>query len=195
MVTWQVQKNNIIPLHSRPFIILDRDGVINYESTEYIKTPEEWIPIPGSLNAIAQLNRAGFHVVVATNQSGVARGFYDIAMLDSIHEKLMHELAAYGGYIEEIFFCPHHPDEHCVCRKPQPGLLYQIQDKYAVNLAKTFFIGDSWIDVQAANTVGCKPLLVLTGNGKKAAERHPELLHVPTFADLAAAAEYVMRQT
>jgi D-glycero-D-manno-heptose 1,7-bisphosphate phosphatase len=174
------------------FIILDRDGVINYESGEYIKSPEEWVPIPGSLEAIAHLNRAGFRVIVATNQSGVARGLYDLDMLDRIHEKLMHELAAVGGYVDEIFFCPHHPNDHCLCRKPKPGLLHRIQEKYAINLTETFFIGDSIVDVQAAEIAGCRPLLVLSGKGKAALERYPELLAIPAFADLAEAVEYVL---
>ncbi len=174
------------------FIILDRDGVINYESDEYIKSPDEWLPIPGSLDAIAQLNRHGFRVLVATNQSGVARGLYDLHTLDEIHEKLMHELATVGGYVDEIFFCPHHPDEKCFCRKPKPGMFYQIQEKYPVNFDEVYFIGDSFIDVQAAQTVGCMPLLVLTGKGTKSLECYPELLNVPNFPDLARAVEYVI---
>ncbi|TAK72030.1 MAG: D-glycero-beta-D-manno-heptose 1,7-bisphosphate 7-phosphatase [Gammaproteobacteria bacterium] len=178
-----------------PFIILDRDGVINYDSDEYIKSPDEWRPIPGSLDAIAQLNRAGFRVLIATNQSGVARGHYDLDMLSNIHEKLIRELAAHGGYIEEIFFCPHHPEEGCVCRKPKPGLLHQIAEKYGVNLGETFFIGDSHVDIQAAQAAGCKPLLVMTGNGEKVRERHPELfITIPSFADLASAVEFVLLQ-
>lgn len=175
-----------------PFVILDRDGVINYDSEEYIKSPEEWLPIPGSLDAIAQLNRAGFRVLIATNQSGVARGLYDIETLDQIHEKLLRELAAVGGYVEEIFFCPHHPDEHCHCRKPKPGLLFNIQEKYAVPLTETFFIGDSYVDVAAAQVAGCHPLLVMTGKGRYSLERYPELLHIPQFEDLAHAAQFVM---
>jgi len=176
------------------FIILDRDGVINFDSTEYIKTPEEWQAIPGSLEAIAQLNRYGFRVIIATNQSGIARGYYDVDTLDRIHEKLMYELAAVGGCIEEIFFCPHHPDEHCHCRKPKPGLLYQMQKKYPLNLTETFFIGDSYADMQAAQTAGCKPVLVLTGNGKKALQACPDLFRVPHFSDLAKAVDYVLSQ-
>ncbi|SRR5579885_927883 len=174
------------------FIILDRDGVINYDSDEYIKSPEEWLPIPGSLDAIAQLNRSGFRVLVATNQSGIARGYYDLDTLDQIHEKLMQELASVGGYIDEIFFCPHHPDEGCVCRKPKPGLLYQIRDKYGVNFYKTYFIGDTYSDIQAARSVGCMPILVLSGKGQKALENNPELSTVPNFEDLARAVEYVL---
>jgi D-glycero-D-manno-heptose 1,7-bisphosphate phosphatase len=176
------------------FIILDRDGVINYDSDEYIKSPEEWLPIPGSLDAIAQLNRAGFRVLIATNQSGVARGYYDLETLDLIHEKLMRELAACGGYIEEIFFCPHHPEEHCACRKPNPGLIYQIQKKYPIQLAHTFFIGDSLVDIQAATTSGCMPILILSSKGQKTLAEHPELIHIPHFPNLAQAVEYVLDQ-
>src|SRR3990167_5219043 len=175
-----------------PFIILDRDGVINFDSDLYIKTPDEWRPIPGSLEAVAELNRAGFHVVVATNQSGIARGLYDIHTLDEIHEKIMRELAALGGYIEEIFFCPHHPDEGCLCRKPKPGLLFKIQEKYTINLPDTYLIGDSMADMFAALAAGCKPLLILSEKGKKAREIYPELTHFPAFANLAEAADYVI---
>lgn len=175
-----------------PFIILDRDGVINYDSDLYIKSPAEWLPIPGSLEAIAKLNRYGFHVLIATNQSGVARGYYDIEMLDQIHEKLMQELAAVGGYVEEIFFCPHHPDDHCDCRKPKPGLLYQIEKKYPLKLHDTYFIGDSYVDVQAAQAAGCKPILILTRKGQMALEKYPELLNTTCFDSLAQAADYVL---
>lgn len=174
------------------YIILDRDGVINYDSDQYIKSPDEWLPIPRSLEAIALLNRAGFRVLVATNQSGVARGYYDLETLDQIHEKMMRELAAVGGYVEEIFFCPHHPDENCHCRKPKPGLLQQIQAKYPLVLAETYFIGDSLADLGAAEAAGCKSLLVKTGNGIKTLEKHPHYSKIPAFADLHEAALYVL---
>jgi D-glycero-D-manno-heptose 1,7-bisphosphate phosphatase len=177
-----------------PFIILDRDGVINYDSEEYIKSPEEWLPIPGSLDAIAQLNRSGFQVLVATNQSGVARGYYDLDGLSRIHEKLQDELAAVGGYIEEIFYCPHHPLDACLCRKPKPGLLHQMKMKYQIDLTNTFFIGDSAVDVQAAQAAGCMPILVMTGNGQKSLKNYPEFINIPTFPDLARATEYVISE-
>lgn len=177
-----------------PFIILDRDGVINYDSDQYIKSPDEWQPIPGSLEAIALLNRHGYQVLVATNQSGIARGHYDLETLDLIHEKLMRELASVGGYVDEIFFCPHHPDEKCNCRKPQPGLIRRIQEKYKINLAETFFIGDSHVDILAAQSAGCKPLLVLTGNGQRLLANFPEFASIPSFADLAHAVDYVLFQ-
>lgn len=175
------------------YIILDRDGVINFDSLKYIKSPDEWEAIPGSLEAIAQLNRAGYRVIVVTNQSGVARGYYDVETLDKIHEKFQHELAAVGGHIEEIFFCPHHPLDECNCRKPKPGMLRQIQQKYPeINFANTFFIGDSLVDMQVAVTVGCTPLLVLTGNGKKTLEENPDLSNVNSFENLRMAVDYVL---
>lgn len=175
----------------KKIIILDRDGVINYDSYNYIKTPEEFLPIPGSLEAIATLNRAGYEVIIATNQSGIARGYYDVAMLDQIHEKLRRELAAVDGYISDILFCPHHPDENCTCRKPLPGMLLQISKKHQVNLSDTFFVGDKLSDVQAARAVGCKPLLVRTALEPPA--ESAEIADVPRFADLAQAVSYLVR--
>lgn len=177
-----------------PFIILDRDGVINHDSMAYIKSPDEWLPIPGSLDAIAQLNRAGYRVLVATNQSGVARGYYDLNTLSDIHEKLARELASVGGYVEEIFYCPHHPEENCDCRKPKTGLFEQIQSKYPVVWEKTYFIGDSYSDMQVALAMNCLPILVRTGNGEAVLQKYPELASIPNFADLARAVEYVLSQ-
>lgn len=177
-----------------PYIILDRDGVINFDSDQYIKSPDEWLPIPRSLEAVAALNRAGYRVIVATNQSGVARGFYDVATLDQIHEKMMRELAAVGGYVEEIFYCPHHPEDECGCRKPKPGMLHAIQKKYQLDLPTIYFIGDSFADMGAAEAAGCKPLLVLTGNGKKTLAKHPHLAKVPAFTDLSEAVGYILAQ-
>lgn len=176
----------------KSFIILDRDGVINYDSDEYIKNPDEWRAIPGSLEAIAKLNCAGFSVMVVTNQSGISRGLYSLDMLAKIHNKLLNELKSVGGHIEEIFFCPHHPDDQCECRKPKPGMLYQLQKKYSVDLSKLFFIGDSIYDIKAAQTAGCIPILVLTGNGKKTLQSHPELTQINHFNDLATAVDYIL---
>lgn len=176
-----------------PLIILDRDGVINYDSDEYIKSPDEWHAIPGSLEAIAQLNRAGYQVVIVTNQSGVARGFYDLETLDKIHEKMQEELAEVGGYIEEIFFCPHHPDEHCNCRKPKPGLLHKIREKYGVELSESYFIGDTLTDMQVAAEVNCKPILLMTGKGKRTLEKNPELASLQCFDDLASAVHFILK--
>lgn len=177
------------------FVILDRDGVINHDSREYIKTPDEWLPIPGSLAAIAQLNRHGFRVVVATNQSGIARGYYDIEMLDRIHEKMVELLAAEGGHIDHIFFCPHHPDEKCACRKPQPGMIEQFAMQYSADLTKTYFVGDSLGDMLAAQSKQCRPLLVRTGNGERVLASHPEVQTIPNFANLAEAVDYIISQS
>lgn len=176
------------------YIILDRDGVINYDSNEYIKSPDEWHPIPGSLEAIAELNRAGYHVIVATNQSGIARGYYDLETLSLIHEKLMQELFSVGGYIEEIFFCPHHPEQQCFCRKPKPGMLYQIRDQYSLDLTQVYFIGDSVADVEVSLTAGCKPLLVLTGNGQKTVDKYADSHQIPAFVNLSAAVQFVIEK-
>lgn len=178
-----------------PIILLDRDGVINFDSDEYIKSPDEWQAIPGSLEAIAQLNRCGYQVLVVTNQSGIARGYYDLATLDLIHEKLTEELAAVGGHIEAFYFCPHHPKDKCHCRKPQPGMLHKIREKYALDFKDVFFIGDSLTDMQVALEVGCKPILVLTGNGKKTLETHPTLAnHLQYFENLASAVSFILNK-
>ncbi len=177
-----------------PLIILDRDGVINQESNQYIKSPDEWLPIPGSLEAIAALNQAGYQVVVATNQSGIARGLFDLPMLEKIHAKLHAALRVLGGKLADIFFCPHHPQDNCFCRKPQPGLFLQIREKYKLNLADVFFVGDSFSDIQAAQNAGCKPLLVLTGNGQKTLASYTEALAIPSFANLHALAEFVIHE-
>jgi len=178
----------------KKLIILDRDGVINYDSDDYIKTPDEWHAIPGSLDAIAKLNRAGYHVVVATNQSGVARGFYDIPMLHRIHEKLTTELATFGGVIDEIFFCPHHPDEKCDCRKPALEMFRQIQHKYDNDLSDVYFIGDSYSDIQVAKKLPCKPILVLTSKGENTLNNNPEFLTIPHFLNLASAVDFILNQ-
>ena len=153
-------------------VILDRDGTINRASDQFVKSPEEWEPLPGALEAIGRLNHAGYHVVLATNQSGLGRGLFDMASLNSVHAHMMKTLATHGGRIDAVFYCPHAPDEGCHCRKPEPGLLEQIADRYGVDLHAVPYIGDSLRDMQAAANAGCKPHLVCTG-------RHPELLGHP----------------
>ena len=152
---------------TQPLIILDRDGVINEDSDEYIKSPDEFIPIVGSLAAIAKLKRAGYTIVIATNQSGIARGYFDENTLHAMHEKLHTLLAAEGGRIDKIYYCPHGPDDDCDCRKPKPGLLQQILKDYPVNPAEVVAIGDSLRDLQAALAVGIPSILVRTGKGSK----------------------------
>lgn len=148
-------------------VILDRDGVINHDSAAYIKSPEEWKPIPGSLEAIALLNQAGYRVLVATNQSGVGRGLFDMATLNAIHDKMHRALSLVGGRVDGIFYCPHAQDAGCACRKPRPGLLDEIARRFGVSLEGVPFIGDSLRDLQAGAAVGAQPVLVLTGKGKK----------------------------
>ncbi|HNQ76708.1 MAG TPA: D-glycero-beta-D-manno-heptose 1,7-bisphosphate 7-phosphatase [Pseudothauera hydrothermalis] len=151
-------------------IILDRDGVINYDSEQFIKSPDEWRPIPGSLEAIAKLNQWGWRVVVATNQSGVGRGLFGMDTLNAIHEKMVKTLAQAGGRIDAIFFCPHAADSTCECRKPKPGMLRQIAERFNTPLDDVPVVGDSLRDLQAAVAVGAQPYLVLTGKGQKTRE-------------------------
>lgn len=154
--------------------ILDRDGVINHDSDAYIKHPDEWEAIPGSLDAIARLSRAGWKVVVATNQSGVGRGMFTMDTLNAIHAKLRREVALAGGHIDAIFVCPHGPDDACNCRKPRPGLFQEIARRYDIPLRDVPAVGDSLRDIQAADAAGCRTWLVLTGNGPKT-RQSPEL--------------------
>lgn len=171
-------------------IVLDRDGVINQDSDAYIKSVDEWIPIPGSLEAVARLNHAGYRILVATNQSGLSRGLFSIDDLNAIHRKLRRELSVLGAQIDAIFFCPHKPEALCLCRKPLPGLLEDIAQRLRVELKGVPFIGDSIADIRAASAVGAMPLLVLTGKGQQTLAKHgSELSDIPVFADLAAAAE------
>jgi D-glycero-D-manno-heptose 1,7-bisphosphate phosphatase len=168
-------------------IVLDRDGVINRDSDEYIKSPEEWIGYPSSIEAIARLSAAGFTVVVATNQSGVGRGLFDAATLDAIHAKMVGEVEAAGGRIAGIYVCPHRPDEACECRKPAPGLLRRIEADFGTRLSGVPVVGDKASDMLAAMAVGARPILVLSGRGRAAASR-PEVSGWEIFEDLAAAA-------
>lgn len=168
-------------------VILDRDGVINHDSDAYIKSPEEWKPIPGSLEAIALLNQAGCHVVVATNQSGVGRGLLEMATLNAIHDKMHRALGLVGGRIDAIFFCPHAQDAGCACRKPKPGLFEDIARRFNISLRDVPSIGDSLRDLQASATVGAQPILVLTGKGSKTQREGDLPPGTRVFADLAAA--------
>ncbi len=165
-------------------VILDRDGVINYDSAEFIKKPDEWKPIPGSLEAIARLTQAGYHVVVATNQSGVGRGLLDMATLSAIHDKMHKALAHAGGRIDAVFYCPHAQDANCNCRKPKTGLLEDIARRFNVDLGGVPCIGDSLRDLQAAARVEAQPILVLTGKGRQTAAAGGLPANTQTFADL-----------
>ncbi len=157
-------------------IILDQNGVINHHSDTYIKTPDEWQPIPDSLVAIAQLNHLGYRVVIASNQSGIGRGLLDMTMFTAINDKMYKAVQQVGGYIDAIFFCPHTNADRCSCRKPNMGLFEEIAQRYGVDLSTVPAIGDSLKDLQAASAAGAKPVLVLTGNGAKtqASKQLPE---------------------
>ena len=178
--------------------ILDRDGTINRDSDEYIKSPEEWEPLPGALEAIARLNHAGWHVVVASNQSGLGRGLFDVGSLNAMHSKMHKALAAVGGRIDAVFYCPHSPGEGekaCTCRKPLPGLFEQIGERYGIDLAGVPTAGDSLRDLQAGVAVGCEPHLVLTGKslglrGHPLPPSYPAGTH--THTDLAAFADFII---
>lgn len=167
-------------------VILDRDGVLNQDSDAFIKSPAEWIPVPGSLEAVARLNQAGYRVVVATNQSGIARGLLDLDLLGQIHETMRRALADVGGHVDGIFFCPHGPDDGCRCRKPRPGLFEEISARFDVSLDGVPAIGDSLRDLQAAASVGAAPILVRTGKGLRTQENPALDSRVPVYADLAA---------
>ena len=148
-------------------IILDRDGVINFDSDKFIKSPDEWKPIPGSLEAVARLNQNGYRVVVASNQSGLGRGLFEMAALNAIHAKMHKALAQFGGRIDAVFYCPHAADSQCICRKPRVGLFLQIAERFHVDLAGVPAVGDSLRDLEAAAAAGCQPMLVETGKGRK----------------------------
>ncbi|MBA3696936.1 MAG: D-glycero-beta-D-manno-heptose 1,7-bisphosphate 7-phosphatase [Methylotenera sp.] len=148
-------------------VILDRDGVLNQDSANFIKTPNEWIPIPGSLEAVALLNQSGFRIVVATNQSGVSRGLFDMATLNSIHDKMHREMAQVGGRTDAVFYCPHAADDHCSCRKPKTGMIEDIGKRFSVELSEVPAVGDSLRDLQAFANAGCQPILVRTGKGEE----------------------------
>ncbi len=176
-------------------IVLDRDGVINHDSDAYIKSKEEWQPIDGSLEAIARLNHGGYTVVVASNQSGLARGYFDIEALSAMHKKMDEMLAKIGGQVDAIFYCPHGPDDGCACRKPKPGMLLEIGQRFNVSLKEVVFIGDSISDLKAASNANAKAMLVRTGKGVKA-EKIVQAEYdqsIPVYDDLAAAVTAILK--
>ncbi|MGI9236561.1 MAG: D-glycero-beta-D-manno-heptose 1,7-bisphosphate 7-phosphatase [Woeseiaceae bacterium] len=180
---------------NRKLVILDRDGVINRESSAFVKSPDEWVPLPGSIRAIATLSRAGFIVAVASNQSGLARGLFDRNTLRAMHRKLRKLVATAGGRVDRIEVCPHGPDEGCSCRKPSPGLLYRLAHRFHADLAATPVIGDSLRDLEAAAAAGARPILVRTGNGRETETTlDGALAGTEVFDDLAAAARALVRE-
>jgi D-glycero-D-manno-heptose 1,7-bisphosphate phosphatase len=182
-------------------VILDRDGTINADRDDYVKTPEEWVALPGAMEAIARLNHAGWHTVIATNQSGLGRGLFDMTTLNAMHAKLNKELAVAGGRIDAVFFCPHAPSEHCACRKPLPGLFMQIGERFGVELSDVIAVGDSLRDLQAAAAAGCQTHLVRTGKSDPArldaagaAQLAASVPGTVVHADLASFAEFVVQR-
>lgn len=169
------------------FIILDRDGVINHDSDHYIKSPDEWRPIPGSLEAIARLTQWGYRIVVATNQSGIGQGLFEMDTLNAIHEKMIKAASQMGGRIDAVFFCPHINGDECDCRKPKPGMFEEIAARYNISLTGVPAVGDSLRDLLAARDAGASPMLVLTGKGRKTQTAPALPPKTPVFADLAAA--------
>ena len=173
-------------------LILDRDGVINEEPDECVASPAEWQPIPGSLEAIARANSAGFYVVVASNQPGLAQGRLDIDALNAIHQKMFSELSMAGGHVDAIFFCPHAPEDKCPCRKPLPGMLVEIGSRFHTDLRSVPVIGNSVQDIQAARAAGAQPVLVRTGNWQHCLQHKQELQGVSVYENLAAAVDALL---
>jgi D-glycero-D-manno-heptose 1,7-bisphosphate phosphatase len=184
-------------MSTHKLVILDRDGTINHDSAEYVKSAEEWEPMSGSLEAIARLNHAGWHVVVASNQSGLGRGLFEVSDLNEIHAKMHRMLAAVGGRVDAVFYCPHAPGDACHCRKPESGLFEQIGERYGYALAGVPAVGDSVRDLIAATAVGCEPHLVLTGKsagykGRALPDTVPA--HTVAHADLSAFVDYLLER-
>lgn len=173
-------------------VILDRDGVINFDSAQFIKSPAEWKPIPGSLEAISRLHQNGYRIVVATNQSGVGRGLFDMDTLNQIHAKMHKAVVAHGGAIDAIFYCPHAADSNCECRKPKPGMFKRISETLNIDLKGVPAIGDSLRDLQAGALVGCLPMLVLTGKGAKTQADGNLPDGTLVFPDLAGAVDHLL---
>jgi D-glycero-D-manno-heptose 1,7-bisphosphate phosphatase len=186
--------------HGPRLVIVGRDGILNRFRPDHVKAPQEWIPIDGALEAVAKLNQAGWHVVIATNQSGIGRGLVDMSSLNAIHRHMMQQLAARGGRIDAVFICPHGPEDHCDCRKPLPGLMRQIADRYGIDdLSRVPMLCDTLRDLQAAQAAGCEPHLVRSGRAAGlTAEQVQQLLDkVPgatVHADLGAFAEFLLRR-
>jgi D-glycero-D-manno-heptose 1,7-bisphosphate phosphatase len=180
-------------------IVLDRDGVVNKDSPSFVKTPEEWIPIKGSLEAIARLSQAGYEVVIVTNQSGIGRGFFSADTLAKIHVRMVDYVQQHGGQIQSVLFCPHHPDDGCDCRKPLAGLYQQLADRLNINFSGVYSVGDSIRDLQAAKTAGARPVLVKTGNGKKTLKEIADNTHIDldgtlVFDNLATFTDALLKQ-
>ncbi|MBL8344350.1 MAG: D-glycero-beta-D-manno-heptose 1,7-bisphosphate 7-phosphatase [Rubrivivax sp.] len=186
-------------MHSTKLIILGRDGILNKYREDHVKAPAEWVPIPGALEAVARLNHAGWHAVVATNQAGIGRGLIDMASVNAVHTHMNQMLLAQGGRLDAVFFCPHTPEDGCNCRKPQPGMMRDIGQRYGVDLHNVPMVCDTLRDLQAAQAAGCEPHLVRTGRAAAlTAEQVQQMLDkVPgatMHADLGAFAEFLLRR-
>jgi len=186
-------------MHTTKLIILGRDGILNKYREDHVKAPTEWVPIPGALEAVARLNHAGWHAVVATNQAGIGRGLIDMASVNAVHTHMNQMLLAQGGRLDAVFFCPHTPEDGCSCRKPQPGMMRDIGQRYGVDLHNVPMVCDTLRDLQAAQAAGCEPHLVRTGRAASlTAEQVQQMLDkVPgatVHADLGAFAEFVLRR-
>lgn len=173
-------------------VVLDRDGVVNFDSVNFIKNTNEWIPIPGSLEAIALLNQSGYRVVIATNQSGISRGLFDMVTLNAIHDKMHKALGQLGGRVDAIFYCPHSADDNCSCRKPKPGMMEEISHRFGMNMKGIPMVGDALRDLQAGAALGMQPILVRTGKGEETlgAGGLPEGTLI--FANLAEAVQHII---
>ena len=174
-------------------VILDRDGVVNHDSASFIKSPEEWRPLPGSLEAIARLTHAGYLVILATNQSGIGRGLFEVSTLNAIHDKMHRALAQIGGRVDAIFFCPHAQEANCGCRKPRAGLLEEIAHRFSIDLAGVPSVGDSLRDLEASAAVGAQPILVLTGKGEQTMRSGGLPEGTQVYPDLAAAVRALVK--
>jgi len=178
-------------------VIMGRDGILNEFREGHVTAPEEWVPIPGALDAVARINHAGWHVVVATNQSGIGRGMIDMSAVNAVHARMHQQLQTHGGRIDAVFFCPHTPEDDCACRKPKPGLLLDIGRRYGTDLAAVPAVGDTLRDLQAAHSAGCEPHLVLSGRarGLEGEALQQLLAQVPgaqVHADLGAFADFLL---
>lgn len=175
-------------------IILDRDGVLNQDSDDYVKSLDEWLPLPGSMEAVGRLCQAGYTLAVATNQSGLARGYFGLPELEAMHAKMEQLAAGYGGFFSYIAYCPHGPNDDCTCRKPSPGLIHEIEEKLGVSAKDAWMVGDSIRDLEAGIKAGCKTALVRTGKGSKSERKLTEanLADTPIFNDLSAFADFIL---
>jgi D-glycero-D-manno-heptose 1,7-bisphosphate phosphatase len=186
-------------MHDTKLIILGRDGILNEYREDHVKAPEEWVPVPGALEAVARLNHAGWHVVVATNQSGIGRGMIDMASVNAIHARMMQLLHEQGGRLDAVFFCPHTPEDACTCRKPLPGMMRDIAHRYGVDLEHVPMASDTLRDLQAAEAAGCEPHLVLTGRAAALDEQvlahiRQQVVGAAVHADLGAFADHLLRR-